>query len=257
MLKETYIDREGLSALALGGSLGPFQDPLGGTHGPAQLFHSYKPAQLGWEIGLPSSRLRALPRVLARSEFHSFLCALEVPIYLSTPRGACLPDDTSVDLPSTSTKTRGQSSDSHPRPSQGPQVTQVFPSGMSPQPRLIQSNPSAGVACTNISLETTQEWKVLQIPWTWAGFPCLPPRGGSRDHIRQLGVIAESHLVGAWRWAITGYSDGRSTQESRVTQGTADGRMLQSWWPRSCHEKRWLLESTSQNSEGHTYERTK
>lgn len=52
----------------------------------------------------------------------------------------------------------------HPRPSQGPQVTQVFPSGMSPQPWLIQSNPSAGVACSNISLETTQEWKVLQIP---------------------------------------------------------------------------------------------
>ena len=76
----------------------------------------------------------------------------------------------------------------HPRPSQGPQVTQVFPSGMSPQPWLIQSNPSAGVACSNISLETTQEWKVLQIPWTWAGFPKLPSTpGGLRDHIRQLG----------------------------------------------------------------------
>lgn len=49
--------------------------------------------------------------MLARSEFHSFLCALEVPIYLSTPRGACLPDDTAVDLPSTSTQTRGQSCD--------------------------------------------------------------------------------------------------------------------------------------------------
>ena len=42
---------------------------------------------------------------------------------------------------------------------------------MSPQPWLIQSDPSTGVACTNISLEATQEWKALQIPWTWVGFP--------------------------------------------------------------------------------------
>ena len=110
MLKETYIHRGGLSALALGGSWGSFQDPLGGTHSPAQPFHSYKPAELGWEVGLPGSRLRALPRMLALSEFRSFLCAFEVSIYRSTPWGACPPDDTSV--PSQYEHTdQGQSSD--------------------------------------------------------------------------------------------------------------------------------------------------
>lgn len=144
-------------------------------------------------------------------------------IYRSTPRGAWLPDDTSV--PSQYQHTdQGQSSDPQPRPSQGPQVTQVFPSGMSPQPWLIQSDPSTGVACTNISLEATQEWKVLQIPWTWVGFPFSGGWGGLGGHIRQLGVIAESHLVGAWRWAVTGYSNGHSTQESKLTQSSDSRR---------------------------------